>query len=214
MDRLSPPYDFKASNLTATGEFVGYASTFGGPPDSFGDIVVNGAFAASLAKHAERKTAPALLWSHDAREPIGKITKLSEDANGLRLEGRLSLDTQRGREAHALMKDGALSMSIGFRLGTDGSRFDESGVRVLTKIDLWEVSVVAMPANPSAQITEVKSIPNIRAFEAELRDALGFSVRDARRLASGGWPALKGKAQPNENEIAELFRQSAKRFVG
>jgi phage head maturation protease len=113
---------------------------------------------------------------------------MREDAHGLKVEGKLTLEVEKAREAHALMKDGALGLSIGFRVPAGGASFGKSGDRVLTEVDLAEVSVVALPANTNARITGVKSI---RDFESVLRDELGFSAREARRLASGGWRALE-----------------------
>ena len=37
-----------------TGEFSGYASTFGGEPDSYGDIIAPSAFKGSLREHEKR----------------------------------------------------------------------------------------------------------------------------------------------------------------
>lgn len=201
MDRLSPVVFFKAQSQPS-GEFTGYASTFGGAPDAYGDVIDPGAFAASLAEHAANDSMPALLWAHDPSEPIGRWLSLKEDYHGLHADGRLTLGTTRGKEAHALMKDGALGLSIGYRvkasklLGT---------TKVLTAVDLLEISVTALPANPGAKIIGVKSRPRtIRDYEAELRDALGFSTREAKALASRGWPALNDRDDESE-ELQELY---------
>lgn len=186
--RLSPAIFLKSAQADSAGRFSGYASTFGGQPDSYGDIIAAGAFAKSLTRHQAQDTMPALLWAHDGRTPIGKWVSMREDAHGLKVEGKLTLEVEKAREAHALMKDGALGLSIGFRVPAGGASFGKSGDRVLTEVDLAEVSVVALPANTNARITGVKSI---RDFESVLRDELGFSAREARRLASGGWRALE-----------------------
>jgi HK97 family phage prohead protease len=201
MDRTSPVIFVKAQPSNA-GEFAGYASTFGGPPDAYGDIIGAGAFADSLKTHAERDSAPALLWAHDPSEPIGRWLTLKEDRQGLRAEGRLTLGTARGSEAHALMKDGALGLSIGYRVKESKL---EGRVRVLTAVDLVEISVTALPANVGARITGVKSRPtNIRDFEAELRDVLGFSKREAKALASRGWPSLTD-CDDRSDELEALY---------
>lgn len=213
MDRLSPAYEFKAT-AQASGEFTGYASTFGGPPDAYGHVIAPGAFTASLAEHAARKSMPALLWAHDPSEPIGRWVTLKEDRHGLRADGKLTLGTGRGKEAHALMHDEALGLSIGYR--TKGSKI-EGDTRVLTAIELVEVSVVALPANPAAKITGVKSRPStIRDFETELRDALGFSTREAKALASRGWPALSERDDRSEElqALHAAIRAATLKFKG
>lgn len=214
MERTSPLFEFKRASLSSAGEFVGYASTFGGPPDSYGDIIADGAFSKSLAEHSAAGTKPAMLWAHDMAEPIGVFTNMTEDATGLKVEGKLSLGSQRGKDAYALMQDGALALSIGFSVYPDGLKY-EDGRRLLTSIKLWEISAVALPANPKAKITAVKSVTDIRSYEATLRDALGFSARDARKLASAGWPAYaKVKGQPDYSEHIALLRKSASKFKG
>jgi uncharacterized protein len=190
LDRLTPVVHFKAQSLVS-GEFTGYASTFGGVPDAYGDVIGPGAFAASLAEHAGKNSMPALLWAHDPSEPIGRWLSLKEDHRGLHAEGKLTLGTARGKEAHALMKDQALGLSIGFRL--KASKL-QGAARILTAVELIEISVTALPANPAAKITGVKSRhPTIRDYEADLRDAFGYSRDEAKALASRGWPALRGR---------------------
>ena len=189
----------------ATGEFAGLASTFGGPPDHVGDIVAPGAFAESLAKHERQGTTPAMLWSHVPSEPVGTWKSFRESGLGLEVAGALTLEVERAREAHALAKAGAVALSIGYITKT--SDFDREGHRVLREVDLLEVSLVAIPANHRARITEVKSArpQDIRSFEAALRDACGFSVRDARKLASGGWRALDSQ----DDELVAALRALA-----
>src|SRR2546426_564387 len=78
---------------------------------------------------------PAMLWQHDADEPIGVWTEMAEDAKGLRVKGQLCLDTARGKEAYALLKMGALNgLSIGFCTVPGTSRYNDDGVRVVTQV--------------------------------------------------------------------------------
>ena len=167
------------------GQVEGYGSVFG-VRDSYDDIIAPGAFLGSLAAHKAAGTQPALLWQHDASAPIGVWTDVSEDAHGLRIKGQLALDTVRGKEAHSLLKLGALNgLSIGFR--SKQWTYDRStGVRTLTEIDLWEVSLVTFPANQSARVTNVKAADAIatpKDAERILRDA-GFSKADATAMVS------------------------------
>ncbi|MCK5606772.1 HK97 family phage prohead protease, partial [Candidatus Pacearchaeota archaeon] len=53
------------------GVFTGYGSTFGGKPDSYGDIVVAGAFRNTLAKGGRNGNGVAMLWQHEMHNPIG-----------------------------------------------------------------------------------------------------------------------------------------------
>lgn len=186
--RLTTPLEIKRASLNDAGEFSGYAAVFGNV-DAYGDVISPGAFARTLKKHQTEQTAPALLWAHDQAMPIGACVDLAEDDYGLNLKGQLTLEVEKAREAHALMKAGALALSIGYQVPAGGAVALGHG-RELRVVDLYEVSAVAVPANQKARITEVKSI---RDFEAVLRDELGCTSRQAKRLAAGGYNALTGR---------------------
>ncbi len=160
------PLELKFSRDNA-GTLSGYASVFGPPADRHGDVIAPGAFARSLASG----NVPLMLWSHDLSEPIGTWTDVREDATGLRVTGRLTLETRRGAEAYALLRDQALNgLSIGFRV----EDFDElpEGGRLLKQIDLAEISLVTLPSASRARVSSVKSGEiTPRIVESILRDA-------------------------------------------
>lgn len=187
MQKLSPLV-LKRASITETGEFSGYASTWHREPDAVGDVIEKGAFREALAYHERNQTMPALLWGHDLKEPVGKWLKFIEDDHGLLGVGKLSLGTKRGREAHVLLKDNALSLSIGFSIQHGGS-LTKDGIRIIKNISrLHEVSLVSIPANGHAKITGVKASP--RNFERALRATLGLSAREAKRVTAAGWQGL------------------------
>lgn len=175
--------DLKATN--DDGSVEGYGSVFG-VRDSYDDVIAAGAFQASLAAHKKAGTMPAMLWQHDSDKPIGVWTEMVEDSKGLLIKGQLALETTLGKEAHALLKMGALNgLSIGF-VSKQWSYDRETDVRTLTEIDLWEVSLVTFPANGAARVTNVKSVDELQApkdAERALRDA-GFSKSDATAFVS------------------------------
>ncbi|MCH8178204.1 MAG: HK97 family phage prohead protease [Proteobacteria bacterium] len=177
-----------ALDLKATGDdgtVEGYGSVFG-VRDSYDDVIAAGAFQASLAAHKKAGTMPAMLWQHDSGKPIGVWTDMVEDSKGLRIKGQLALDTVLGKEAHALLKMGALNgLSIGF-VSKQWAYDRETDIRTLTEIDLWEVSLVTFPANGAARVTNVKSVDDMVApkdAEQILRDA-GWSKANATAFVS------------------------------
>lgn len=199
--------DIKA--LGEKGQFEGYASTFGGEPDSYGDIIAPGAYADTLADHAAKGTMPKMFWQHDAREPIGKWLSAAEDEKGLFVTGQLNMGVQRAREAYELLKAGDIDgLSIGYRIR--GYEVDEvAGTWTLTKLDLREVSIVSIGANDNATIGAVKSErrmlevaeklkAGVRPTERELEDlfkgALDFSNSQAERAVR---LLLKGQGEPD-----------------
>ena len=144
--------------IAQDGTFTGYASVFG-LLDSQNEIVERGAFTRTLAKWRAKNFSPAMLWMHDPTQPIGLWIAMAEDESGLVVQGRLALGTQKGAEAYELLKMKALTgLSIGYRVIT--SRIDSKRkARVLTDVDLFEVSLVTFPANDAARVNGVKAPP-------------------------------------------------------
>ena len=176
---------FEIKAVNADGTVEGYGSVFG-VRDNYDDVIAKGAFVQSLKGHKAAGTMPAMLWQHDADKPIGVWTEMVEDEKGLRIKGQLAMETVKGKEAHALLKMGALNgLSIGF-MSKEWAYDRETEVRTLTAIDLWEVSLVTFPANEKARVTNVKSADELQApkdAEKVLRDA-GFSKSDATAFVS------------------------------
>jgi HK97 family phage prohead protease len=160
------PCDLK--RVEADGTFAGYASLFG-EVDLGQDLVMPGAFRDSL--RARGTQGVKLLFQHDPNEPIGVWLELYEDGKGLFARGRLMPEVARAREVLSLMRAGALDgLSIGFRT-VKGRTDPKSGVRLLHKIDLWEISIVTFPMLPEARVATVK------------RGALGSESFDCARFA-------------------------------
>jgi len=181
LEYLTPPIETKFVRGD-DGTIEGYASVFGPPADQHGDIVAPGAFARSLASGNK----PLLLWSHALSEPIGVWTDAHEDATGLRVTGRLTLETRRGAEAYALLKDGAINgLSIGFR--TVAAETMPDGGRLLVEVDLAEVSLVTLPSASRARVLNVKTCETTpRIVEGILRDA-GLSKALAAGIVARGF---------------------------
>jgi HK97 family phage prohead protease len=202
--RVSAPVEVKLLSATsASGEIEGYGSTFGGPPDSYGHVVERGAFAATLARHQAEGTTPAMLWSHDPAMPVGRWDRITEDGIGLKMAGRLNLETQAGRDALAHLKARDVGgLSIGFTVPRGGRAVADDGTIRLLEVDLHEVSLTAIPANRRARITDVKNLGSQRELEVFLHEA-GLSRGAAVKLAAGGWARLAG--EDPETQQAELL---------
>ncbi|ODN68852.1 HK97 family phage prohead protease [Methylobrevis pamukkalensis] len=97
-----------------------------------------------------------LLWSHDPGNVLGSVKSVASDASGLRVRGKLNLEIQRAREVRSMLIAGDVSgFSIGFRRLKDESR--SGGVRHITKADLVEVSLVAIPSVPGSNVTSIRT---------------------------------------------------------
>ncbi len=123
----------------------GYASLFW-TRDLNDDVTAKGAFAGSLAGGGV-----VMLHQHDEAEPVGVWDEVVEDAKGLFVRGRILRTTPRGRLVAALVEAGALDgLSIGFR---QVKARTQGRLRVLSRVELWEVSIVTFPMLPGARLT-------------------------------------------------------------
>lgn len=137
------------------GIFEGHASLFG-VQDSYGDVIKRGAFRQSLKAFKAANRMPSMFYSHDTARPVGVWEKIEEDEKGLLVQGRLLRDIPDGDLVYKLLTGKALDgLSIGFRV-VEATR-DSKGIRLISQIDLVEISLVSLPAMPGARIEQVRS---------------------------------------------------------
>lgn len=210
-------FGLSVKDVSDEGTFEGYGSTFGGAPDSYGDIVMPGAFAESLVRHKREGTMPLLLWGHQASElPIGNWTDMAEDGKGLWGKGQIDLEDPVGQRVHkALKRKSVRGLSIGFETVEKRADPKRPGVTLLEKLDLWEVSVVNFPANRRALVSGVKAIveggnlPSLPEFEEFLREAGGFSKTQATAIAGKGLSHLLRGEPGSESEAVRFLQRLA-----
>lgn len=168
-------------------EVSGYVSTFGNV-DHGGDVVMRGAFDDTLADGHKVK----FLFNHDLGQPLGVPKSLKVDDRGLFGTFKIS-KTAFGADVHTLLKDGALdSFSMGYY--ANDFEYDDVGVRMLKAVELVEGSIVALPMNDKATVTNVKADQPFGALLRQAADALGLGLKEAealwaRRLQEGREPA-------------------------
>lgn len=152
-------------------QFEGYASTFGNV-DREGDIFDKKAFDETI----KRQSTYPLLFNHEKNSVIGKL-ELEIDNKGLFAKGWLNLKDVKAQNIYDLMQMGALhSMSIGFSVKDYEARdiTKPFGGWIIKKAELYEVSIVTIPANDKALIT------NLKSFEDESQDFKTF-IKEALR---------------------------------
>jgi HK97 family phage prohead protease len=200
--------------------FEGYVSVFGNI-DSYGEKVMPGAFANSLARHKREGTMPLLLWQHDSDEPIGVWDDLSDDGKGLFGIGHLLTGVQSADEAYIRLKAGAVwGLSIGYR-EVDVTPADGGEARLLNELDLIEASIVSFPANRRAAVDTVKA----EGADAEPQND-GFALRGvhaqaARRRAAPrqGFRGSPARGRDPEGDgradrLCRLFESHSERVRG
>ncbi|WP_062225680.1 HK97 family phage prohead protease [Aureimonas frigidaquae] len=117
-------------------------------PDRAGDIIRKGALRLPV-------TELPMLRNHDTDALIGLWTSIEERDDGLHVKGRLDLKSMQARGVRSQILTGRLNgLSIGFR---DRGSTRSGRNRILSAIELVEVSIVREPSHPDARITHSKS---------------------------------------------------------
>lgn len=152
-----------AGGAKSPGTLVGYAAVFGTDSDPIGGAFVErvqrGAFARALREQQDVRA----LVAHDMAQVLGRTTsgtlRLAEDERGLRMELDLP-DTQAGRDmAESVRRRDVRQMSFAFKVKRPhGERWEVRAAgggmdrRVLTDVDLYDVSPLAFAAYPDTEL--------------------------------------------------------------
>lgn len=178
--------EYKSFNTTVEekdgGAVRAYASTFDRTPDSVGDVVAPGAFDKTIANwKASGKPIP-LLWGHDTDDPfsnIGAATDYGTDERGLWFDADFDADNEKAQYVRKLVKEGRVfQCSFAYAVKDAAPVELESGAKAneLRELDLFEISIVQIPANQNATVEEVKSV------DVESKAGRRNSAKDADEL--------------------------------
>lgn len=165
-----------AASMPADGMVEGYAATFDRIPDAYGDVIKAGAFADTLKSWQESGKPIPLLYGHSTDDPaynIGKVVEAHEDGKGLYVVAEFDEENEKAQYVRKLVKEGRLwQFSFAYEVLDGGSVELEDGTEAyeLRKMNLFEVSLVQIPANQRAVVTGVKEAPAENAVE--LKEAL------------------------------------------
>lgn len=164
------------------GQFVAYASVFGNV-DSYGDIVMPGAFAKTLATWTKSGNQIPILFGHNMSDPdfnIGGVLSAEEDPVGLKITGQLDLECPKALQTYRMLKGRRINqMSFAYdEIDSGPAVHDGQNVWELRELKLYEVSVVTIGANQETEILAVKSIPTV--VERTLRDFKAGRVLSAK----------------------------------
>jgi hypothetical protein len=195
----------------ANGEFMGKASVYG-VVDSYGDIVMPGAFTKSIQKKGNRIK---VLAQHDAADVIGMAT-LSDSPDSLLASGKLVLELQSAKDMYTRLQNDLIDgISIGYV--TDKASYDKNGLRQIEEIDLWEISLVTFPANDYARVTDVKAALEDREVEfiqwavAEIKAGRALSAANEAHIRSAYDSHLKtGESLKNLIDALDAEKAAAK----
>ena len=161
---------YKTMQLKAdeAGKISGFFSTYEKTPDSYGDIIEPGAFTKTIEKRKESGHPFPLCWNHDFSSVIGVVDTVEEKEIGPYIEASF-LDTALAQDVRKMVQSGAVyQFSFAYDvLSWREPTADEKkmGVQnVLQEVEVFEISVVTVPANQNAVVTDIKG-----AIEAEIK---------------------------------------------
>ena len=206
----------KAGTTLKAGQMLAYASVFGNV-DSYGDVVVKGAFANTLAEWRQRKdrTIP-LLYGHNMSDPnmnVGAVLDAEEDDRGLKILAQFDDDAM-AQKVYRLVKAGRIAeLSFAFdtiksALLDDPDRPD--AYRELQELKLYECSVVPIGANSETEVLAIKAAEVGMTAVAEglkagrtLSKANESSIRSALEGISAAKDALEKVLPPDPEDDDE-----------
>lgn len=197
-------FDVKYKEDGGNGSIEGYASTWIREPDSYGDMVKEGAFEKTLKERWNGGKGIPFLWSHqmdNLQSFIGTATA-DEDEKGLHFIATFD-DTAEAQKVRQLYKDGRLrKFSFAYDIRKSGQVTLEDGTKAneLQELDLFEISAVTVPANDDAGVVDVKSgRRNSKSDEDKLKQLVNH-LNDAISLAEDILGQVDEEEEPDNGE--------------
>lgn len=223
MERLYKSFELKEGE---NGVVEGYASTWTKTPDSYGDIVIKGAFTDTLKKRKASGHPFPLCFNHDFDQIIGAVFEAYEDDYGLKIRASF-LNTPAAQEKRELVKEGIVwQFSFAYSvLGSEAPTEEEKKQGIwqkLTKLDLYEVSLVPVPANQTAVVTDIKNDDNIEEKagkrnsakdEALIRDAISALQALLDTADDQGEDEPKANGAPEEQKASNPEKDALLTYI-
>lgn len=220
----SAPLRVKATD-EAEGEGIvrGVASVFGNV-DSYGDVMIKGAFAETLAEYKDAGDSVPFMWSHESSDPfayVGELTDTKETDEGLEFEAKFDMDNPTAAQVYRLLKGRRLrEFSFGFLpRETEQTERDGEPVREVKSVELLEVSVVHVGANRATRVVEVRSHPEGKADDEGEDDSEGeapegtaaiiAAIRSAAETIVTAAGTIASKLDELEGESGETEERAA-----
>jgi HK97 family phage major capsid protein/HK97 family phage prohead protease len=180
----------------------GYASTWG--KDRDGDTIDRKAFDESLPAYLADN--PVLLLDHDRTKVLGAVLKAWTDEIGLRIRGSVPRP-ETGEESWKLTAYNDIKRGLRRALSVAGVfiRGEKSARKHIERVDLYEISNIAVPSNPKAlfQVVEEKGLTfwdekTIEEAEKaqDTADNRRQWAKEGKALPDGSFPVLRCGSGP------------------
>jgi uncharacterized protein len=188
----------------ADGQFRALVSVFGNE-DSYGDVVMPGAFTKTLADWADSGDPIPVYWSHRMDDPdynLGTVLQATETDQGLEVLAQLDLDGAKAQQVYRLLKGRRVTQfSFAYDVVSGGwAQTDGREVYQLNELKLYEVGPTPIGANQETELIGVKSASE-RLTHA-VKAGRVFSAQNETELR-----AAQQSAQDAADAIADLLTQ-------
>lgn len=191
------PDETTGEPASGAGVFEALVSVFGNK-DSYGEVVMPGAFTRTLDEWEKSGDPIPVYWSHRLDDPdfnIGHVLEAKETDDGLWVKAQLDLDNPKAKSTHNLMKSRRVTQfSFSFNVPPGGAKEGEDAIE-LHDIDLYEVGPTPIGANPETDLIGVKAGRVLSAKNIEKIK----SARDAMRAADAALSELLKLDNPDED---------------
>lgn len=190
------------------GQFEAIVAVFGNK-DSYGDVIVPGAFAESLAEWEAKGLPIPVYWSHQLSDPdmnIGHVLEAKETEKGLWVKVQLDLEAPKGVTTYRLMKGGRVTQfSFSYDLVDYAwAKSDQLGDYLeLRKLKVHEVGPTPVGANQETELLAVKAA-EVAAHH------IGLEVKAGRTLSSKNESSLRGAYDAIGEVLSSLDTDSSK----
>jgi HK97 family phage prohead protease/HK97 family phage major capsid protein len=174
----------------------GYANTIN--KDRVGDVIVAEAWTKGALTNYLKN--PIILGFHDHSNPIGVAEQVSVDPNGLKVRARISPAAE---DEYNLIADGVLkAFSVGFTI-KDAEYDSETDIFLIKDVELYEISVVSVPANQDCIFEMAKSFENSAEYQDFKKSFSKKSVEPSTQQVS------KEKKLMDPKDLEQLMKQTA-----
>ena len=207
MEHKFKEFQVKSEGMQDTGTISGYFSTYDRIPDSYGDVIAPGAFTETIKAREEGGHPFPLCWNHDLDQIIGKVDSIEDTEKGPLMTASF-FDTPLAQEKRAIVQSGCVfqfSFAYDVLEAEEITLEDGTKANELRKLNLYEVSIVPIPANQNAVVTDVKSgRRNSKSDEDAIKQAIALL-----QGVLGADEPEDGEDEPEANAVpAEELKES------
>lgn len=191
------------------GEFLVYPSTFTTTPDSYGDVVIPGAFAETISDWKESGNILPGLYGHRLDDPdyfVAGALDMGEDDHGWWVKGAFDMESPKGPQVYRLVKGKRLNqLSFAYDVLDGGWATDDEGDALyyeLRKLKVYEFSFVPIGANQDTSVVAIKALAE--GLTAEIKAGRVLSAKNETTLREAVESLKADVVAPLESVLSQL----------